>query len=181
MAQEKWEMTTGGTVWVQVVSDKIRGTMKDRKVQGRGSVLRIDSEDRQLTQERIRDSKNDPFTNGTLIRVDADQNEDEATASVSALSDEDLLGLLSKKQGATFKKAVEPLSEVAFRRLRALMKDNDSVTAAQSKAMQEIYDENYNPNRNWVDPGGDHAEAIAATFPEVNLSSGQERKDAPRM
>lgn len=178
--EEVWEMCTGGAVWVTVTKDKVRGTTKELSVKGRGSWLRISTEDRELAQERVRDAKNDPFTNGTLIRLDADQQEDEMTASNSALSDEQLLGLLAKKQGAVFKKALEDLSEISYRRLRTMLKDNGEVTATQQKAMQEVYDERYNPNRNWVDPGGDDPEIIQSSFPEVNLSSGKERKDAPR-
>lgn len=178
--EEVWEMCTGGAVWVTLTKDKIRGTTKEQSVKGRGSRLRISTEDRELAQERVREEKNDPFTNGTLIRIDADQQVDEMTASTSALSDEQLLGLLSKKQGAVFKKALEELSEISYRRLRTLLKDNGEVTATQQKALQEVYDEKYNPNKDWKDPGGTDANAIAATFPEVNLSSGAERKDAPR-
>jgi hypothetical protein len=175
VGQEVWELTTGGRVWVETTDAK--GIAKAKSVVGRGGRLRISTEDRELAQERTRDSKNDPFTNGTLVRIDADQNEDENTASTSALTDEDLLKVLAKKQGGVFKKAVEEFSEVTFRRLRTLMRDNDDVTSAQTKAMQEVYDEKYNPNKDWQDPGGEDPNSIAATFPEVNLSSGAERKD----
>ncbi len=172
--EEVWELTTGGAVWVKVLDSK--GVERDKSVKGRGSRLRLSTADRQIAQERIRKAKNDPFTNGTLILLAGDEEAREETASPSALTDEELLGLLAKKQSAPFKKSLEELSEVAYRRLRALLKDNDDVTALQQKALQEVYDANYNPNKDWVDPGGDGPEAIASTFPEVNLSSGAERK-----
>lgn len=171
--EEVWELCTGGRVWVAVTDAK--GVEKARGVSGRGARLRISTSDRELAQERTRDDRNDPFTNGTLIRLDADQNEVEETASTSALSDSQLLDLLSKKQGAVFKKSLEELSEVAYRRLRTLVRDNDEVTAAQQKAFQSVYDEKYNPNKNWVDPGGEDPNSIAASFPEVNLTTGKER------
>jgi hypothetical protein len=173
--QEIWSLTTGGRVWVASVDSK--GNEKAKSVHGRGSRLRISTEDRELAQERTRDPKNDVFTNGTLVRIDADQNEIEETASPSALTDEQLLALLDKKQPAAFKKALDDLSEVAYRRMRTLVKDNEDVTASQQKVVQAVYDEKYNPNKDWVDPGGEDPNSIAASFPEVNLSTGKERKE----
>lgn len=137
--QEVWEMQTGGTVYVQE-SGKDRAT----RVRGKGSRLRINPEDRQLVQERIRKKQHDPFTNGTLVRIDKNQQDDPDTASPSAKGDLELVKILTQKQPARFKKSIEELSEIALRRLKDLAEEND-VSLNQMGAINEVLREKFYP------------------------------------
>ena len=135
--EEIWQLCTGGRVWVEVTVDKTRGTTKMKNVQGKGSRLRILTEDRKLAQERVRDKKNDPFTNGLMMRIDADQQVEEDTASPSAVSDETLKKIFTYKQNARFITAMEDLTEISLRRLWALAEDDENVSNAQKNLVSD--------------------------------------------
>lgn len=167
---ELWENMLPGTVWVETTLDEKKGTTRVIKVQGKGSYLRLLTEDRRLTQERVLDKKNDPFVNGTLVRVDTDQQSDEETASDSAKSDLDLRALLTYKQVKKFTESIDQLSEVSLRRLKSLL-DGDNATANQMTWVNDMIEAKFGVNRG-KDPSlrDAPAETIAATFPEFKLS-----------
>lgn len=138
--EEIWETTTPGTVWVTVTDD--RGKEKDISVGGQpGQRLRIKSLDREIVQDRILDDASDPFTNGLLKRVDADQNLDEATASDQALTTEDLEAIFLKT-GNAFQAAVRKLNELNVRRLREVAEALDA-KASQISFLDEHIEANY--------------------------------------
>jgi hypothetical protein len=171
MAEEVWEMQTGGRVWVETTLDKSRGTTKMKSVKGKGSRLRIDVEDRKLAQERVRDPRHDPFTNGLLVRIDANQQEEETTKSESAKTDEELLAVFKVKAQAKFRAALEDFTEIALRRLVHLAEENsDTVTANQLAIVKETCEAKFGVNRGKTPIDGG-AEQIAATFPVQKLSS----------
>lgn len=126
--EEVWELTVPGTVWVEVTND--RGKAVPMRVGGRpGARLRIGTEDRIITQERIVDREFDPFVNGMLCRIDADQQVDAKTASVDALTTEDLMKVFSKS-GRAFQVAVDKLNQTSVRRMNEMAEDVDA-TASQ--------------------------------------------------
>lgn len=120
--EEVWEMQTNGKVYVTVTDH--RNQPVQRMVTGRGSRLRISTEDRLRAQEQIRDVANDVFVNGKLVRIDADQSADATTASESARSDAELM-LIFTLDFEDFTAEVDKLSEVAVRRLVELVPTAD--------------------------------------------------------
>lgn len=138
--EEIWETTTEGTVWVATTDD--RGRTKDVSVGGKvGARLRIKTEDREIVQDAILEDGSDPFTNGLLRRVDADQNADERTRSDQALTTEDLMAIYDKK-GNAFQAAVKKLNEFNVRRLREVAEGLDA-TASQISFLDTYLEENY--------------------------------------
>jgi hypothetical protein len=132
--EEVWEITVPGTVWVEVTND--RGKSVPLRVGGRpGARLRISAEDRELTQERIVDRELDPFVNGMLVRVDADQQQVEKTRSDDALTTEDLLKIFAT-QGKKFQTTVDGLGEVTVRRMWEMAEDVDA-TASQINYLKD--------------------------------------------
>lgn len=138
---ETWECQIRGTIYVKEM-DKPKVT----KVRGKGSKLRIKTVDRQLTQERITKKENDPFVNGSLLRIDDDQQKDPETASVNAKTDEELLKILNLKQAARFHKEIDELSEIAIRRLAILAKEADA-TVNQSESIKKMIWEKWGVDR----------------------------------
>lgn len=138
--EELWHTTTAGTVWVTITDD--RGREKQLSAGGRkGAPLRIKTVDREINQEAIYEVEADPFRNGLLKRVDADQNEDESTASDQALDDTQLVKFFSKN-GTNFQKAIAGLNEINVRRLRAMADDVD-ITTAQLAHLEEVIEQKY--------------------------------------
>lgn len=132
--EEIWETTTPGRVWVITTDD--RGREKAVSVGGAvGQRLRVKSLDREVAQDAILEDSSDPFTNGLLRRIDADQNADEQTRSDQALSTEQLMDLYGKT-GMAFQSAVRKLNELNVRRLRE-MADTLDAKASQISFMDE--------------------------------------------
>lgn len=156
-AEEIWESTIPGRIWVTTVN--ARGTRKDISVGGReGARLRIAKIDREITQEQIVDPLNDPFLNGMLRRVDADQNKVPETKTDQALSTEDLVTLFAKDTPA-FQSAVDALSEVNVRRMLSIAKDVDATMSQQQYLKDSV-------QRRWPITSGD-----TETYRELKAAS----------
>lgn len=169
--KETWEMQTGGTVYVESLIDPVRGVTKMLKASGKGGRVRISAMDRKLAQERTRDKKHDPFTNGLMLRVDDDQQEDPDTASPSAMSDAGLTKLFSFKQQARFRAAIGDLTEVSLRRLKDLAAENEDVTSVQNDIINTRINDEFSVNRGKDASLKDaSAEQIQETFEEQKLS-----------
>lgn len=138
--EEIWRTTTDGTVWVRVTDQ--RGTAREISVGGKaGAVLRIKSLDREVAQEAIFDIEADPFRNGLLKRADADQNEDEATATDQAFGTEELVKAFSKS-GNAFQSFVNKLNEVNVRRMKDIAGSVDA-TQSQVAYLEQVTEEKY--------------------------------------
>ena len=125
--EEVWETTTDGRVWIPL---DVRGREQAVTVGGRaGSRLRVRAIDREIAQDRCLDD--DPFTNGLLKRVDADQQSDPRTASPNVLSTEDLMVGFSKN-GMAFRSFVDKLSEFNARRMAEMAEMVDGSTSQVS-------------------------------------------------
>lgn len=132
--EEIWETTTPGTVWVLVTDD--RGKEKSVSVGGApGQRLRVKSLDREINQDSILEDASDPFTNGLLKRIDADQQLDPQTASEQVLDTEQLMAIFTKS-GAPFQAAVRKLNELNVRRLAEMAEAVDA-TASQIAFLKE--------------------------------------------
>lgn len=133
--EEVWETTTDGTVYIPVVD--ARGREQVIQVGGAaGSILRIASLDREIAQDRVPDGT-DVFRNGMLRRVDADQNEDEKTASTAAISTQQLIDIFTKA-GNAFRSAVDKLDEFNVRRLHEAMEMCDASVSQQNYLNEKL-------------------------------------------
>lgn len=142
---ETWEITTPGRVWLQTTSFSRHNQpiIKDVSLGPNrvGAKLKITAADREMNQEKVADPKHDPFRNGLLVRIDADQNDDPATSSDDALTTKQLVDMFSL-HGNPFRAAVEKMGEVPIRRLRE-MADAVDATIKQVNFLDEIIEERY--------------------------------------
>ena len=119
--EEIWECTIPGRVSMDVSNE--RGGTKHISVIGNGKRLRINTIDRERAEEVIRDGQNNPFRNGMLVRIDA--NNGEHVPSADELTDDDLK-VMFELDNDTFEAMVPELSEVNIRRLSVLAKAVDA-------------------------------------------------------
>lgn len=135
--EEIWELTVPGRIHVEVTNH--RGRPQDLSVEGVGSRLRLTTTDREIAQERIRDIDLDPFTNGTLMRIDSAARAENRARDELADSDlEEVFNLT----GGEFEGIVRELSETNVRRMHAMAVKVDA-TASQSGFLKKLLDERY--------------------------------------
>lgn len=145
---ETWETTTAGGVWILSVDH--RGAEKPRRIKGKaGFRFRCTEADREASGARFYDAKQDPFRNGTFVRVD--KSVEKTVEQIpdydveQALTDADLLKLLASS-GMAFQAKVRKLNERNVRRLASLAEKNpELVSAAQEKFLTTHIVENYRP------------------------------------
>lgn len=132
--EETWVTTGQGVIYVNTTN--LEGRTVSTSVGGRaGAILRITQYDRLRTQENTVEPKNDPFTNGMLIRADADQQQDETTASVDALNNAAIGEIFGLGKGE-FRERVDQLGEYNVRRMIELIPDVDA-TQSQIDCLRE--------------------------------------------
>lgn len=143
--EEIWEVQVSGTIYLQVTTHNRYGQpMQSDLALGPNRVghqFRITTEDRIWNQERVQDAQHDPFTNGMLVRCDADQSQDEDTASEHAVSAADLQQVF-ELHGKAFENAVQKFNEVVLRRLYDLGDALDA-THKQQDYLAELIKERY--------------------------------------
>lgn len=123
--KEIWESTIEGRVAVEVMNSQ--GRPQTLSIKGKGSRLRLVGSERTVIEEQVRERQNNPFRNGMLIQVGGPVDP-EAEPSADELADEDLAGLFELK-GGDFAEAVQALSEVNVRRLKAMVKAHDATSS----------------------------------------------------
>jgi hypothetical protein len=115
---EEWEMRVDGTIMLKVLKPTRFGqVIEDILTIGpnrRGYRFQISADDRKDNQRGVAAVEHDPFKNGMLLRVDADQQADEETKSDDVLSDEAVLEILDLEDSA-FQTRVATLGEVPVR------------------------------------------------------------------
>ena len=134
---ETWESTTDSTVWVVLVT--ARGLERHVAFKKRGARMQIPTSDR-LEMQAV--NSDGPFTNGLLVRVDADQQRDPETATKHVFSDDDLRAKLATSV-SVFAKWVPTLNELNFRRLRDLAEDDPKVTAGHAEVINRVLTEKW--------------------------------------
>jgi len=118
--EEVWGMQVAGAVSLRVTQFNRFGQPVEASLtmgpNRQGQQFRIQKIDREENQARCMSKDHDPFLNGMLVRIDADQQEDPMTASTDALSTEQLLEIydLDTKK---FQARVKGLGELPMRRL----------------------------------------------------------------
>lgn len=142
---ETWEITTEGRVWVRVTQYTRHGQPQEKDVsvgpKRPGQKLKISQADREANQEMISDEALDPFRNGLLVRVDADQQANPRTASTDAVKTEDLMAIFDLKDAA-FRDAISELGQIPIRRLREMAPHVDA-SMSQVAILDEVIDERY--------------------------------------
>jgi hypothetical protein len=119
--EEVWAIQVPGSVSLRVTQfNRFGQPVEASLVMGpnrAGQQFRIKTEDREENQARCMDKQFDPFLNGMLVRIDADQQQDPETASTDALSTENLVGIYDIADRAAFETRVQALGELPLRRL----------------------------------------------------------------
>jgi len=118
--EEIWAIQVPGSVSLRVTQFNRFGQPVEASLvigpNREGQQFRIQTVDREENQARCMEPVHDPFLNGMLVRIDADQQQDPSTASTDALSTEQLLEIYDLGKDA-FKARVEGLGELPLRRL----------------------------------------------------------------
>lgn len=138
---EVWEAQTPAAVWVYQRDPRASTGYKMVRVGGPNASkrLRITKDDREFTQEQILDENrhHDPFTNGSLKRIDAKN----PTANLGIVTDEDLEAFL-EFDNAVFEEAVRDIdSELTVRRLKDLVEQRGTVP--QHEILREVIEEKW--------------------------------------
>lgn len=121
--KETWEMRVQGTVYLRVLkATRFGAVIEDELKIGprrKGHRFEISAEDRRDNQRRVADAAHDPFRNGMLQRIDADQQAVEETKSDATLSSDDELEILDLPDDE-FRARVSELSEIPVRNIREI-------------------------------------------------------------
>lgn len=117
--EEIWQCKVVGKYWLSL-SDK-RGRVDSRPF-AHNDRLTITTDDRQLIQSQATKDDEDPFLNGTFLRVDKDQQMDQETKSEQALTDEQLMDFVS---GEVDPEKLNGLNDINIRRLKVLASQAD--------------------------------------------------------
>ena len=140
---EVWETTIPGAVWV-TVADR-RGNERQVKVgPTKGARLRIKSVDRENTQDMILNEGSDPFSNGTLRRIDTLPKGDTVEADFAAghWTDAVLAHVLGIEDSRDFANTVSKMNERGVRSLKAYALEHDA-RVSQLETIQSEIDEHY--------------------------------------
>ena len=120
-AQEVWETTTGGTVYVHVKDPRNPNGWVQKKVGGRGTKrITVSVDEREFNQDLVtyENEQHDPFRNGLLRRISPKDPTDKGQNEVA---DDELIEYLKLDDDQLFTEYYESLdSEVVLRRLLAL-------------------------------------------------------------
>ena len=118
--EEIWAIQVSGAISLRVTQFNRFGQPVEASLvigpNREGQQFRIQTVDREENQARCMEPVHDPFLNGMLVRIDADQQQDPSTASTDALTTEQLLEIYDLDKDA-FKVRVESLGELPLRRL----------------------------------------------------------------
>lgn len=117
---EMWAMQTDSCQYIEILGHNRFGQPMAKQLpigpNRKGFQFQITPHDRVENQRLCVNPGEDPFRNGTFLRVDADQQADPNTKSQAALSVEDLLGICDLEQDV-FEVRVAEMPEVPLRRL----------------------------------------------------------------
>lgn len=143
--EEIWAITVPGTVHLRILTPNRFGQMVDSEMSmgpGRaGQQFRLKTIDREENQVRCVEPGLDPFLNGMLVRIDADQQADPSTASKDALSTQDLLDIFDLPNDR-FAVRIADLGEVVTRRMIEVGLSMD-VSHRQIKMLEEGIQERF--------------------------------------
>ncbi len=140
---EVWESTIPGVTWV-TVTDR-RGAERSVKVSG-GGRLRIRVVDREYTEDAILNEASNPFTNGTLRRIDnmpAEGLSAEEELASGFFTDAVMVHLL-EKQDMEFLAAIDDMPERGVRMLKAYVVTHPAeANLDQSAVLDQVIKEKF--------------------------------------
>ena len=159
--EEIWTIQVPGTVHLRVLIPNRFGQMVDSEMSmgpGRqGHQFKLKTLDREENQSRCADPGLDPFLNGMLVRVDADQQDNPETASKDALSTEDILDIFDLST-EKFAVRIADLGEVVMRRMIEVgmsMDVSHRQIAILEESIQERFTVGGGPQASLYDPQGE--------------------------
>lgn len=130
--EEVWESTGQGKIWVSTTN--IEGKSRQVSVGGKpGMRLRITQYDRLRNQEKCLEVAQDPFSNGMLIRQEAEDRDDPNHLSPDQMTE--VFGLTKRE----FAAKVDELSEYNVRRMFAMVDEVDA-THSQIDILRDVID-----------------------------------------
>jgi len=151
--EEIWQNTSRGDVYVRVSAKKPGrpAGVKNVRVRGQGQ-LRINTTDRELFSEAVRNPKRNVFLNGTLKRLDEPTEAKPADPdhqADQALVDEELQALF-ERHGRAWQSDVRKLDERNCRRLKAMVEDPESQASQAQRSfllkhLQDTYGNTHVP------------------------------------
>lgn len=142
---EVWQMQIPGTIHLRtMVPNRFGQLVEDTLTVGPNRVghqFRISHEDREDNQQHVADSAYDPFRNGILARIDVDQQTVPETASINALTTEQILEIFDLTQD-TFEEEIKRYAEIPLRRMIDVGERMD-VSHRKIDAISRLVDERY--------------------------------------
>jgi hypothetical protein len=118
--EEIWLIEVPGTIHLRVLITNRFGQLVEGELSygpnRQGQQFKLKTVDREENQSRCMNPALDPFLNGMLTRVDADQQDDPSTASADALTTEGILDAFDLPM-TQFTANVEKWGEVVMRRM----------------------------------------------------------------
>ncbi len=138
---EIWETAIEGVVWVRVMDR--RGNERQVKVgPAKAARLRIKTADRENSQDAVLKEGSDPFTNGTLRRVDANAPVDPEADFKRHTYTNAVLTWVMGHQGTEFDALIDRMNERGVRSMKAWAVEHDG-TVSQLQKIQDTIDEKY--------------------------------------
>lgn len=138
---ELWETAIDGVVWVRVVDR--RGNERQVKVgPSKGARLRIKTGDRENSQDSILKEGSDPFTNGTLRRIDSGAPEDPEGDLRRHTYTDAVLAFVMTHTAKDFDVLIDAMNERGVRSMKAYAVEHDG-TVTQLAKIQDTIDEKY--------------------------------------
>jgi hypothetical protein len=120
---ETWEMRVDGTIYLNVLKATRFGQVIESQMKvgprRKGHRFEISTDDRRDNQRNIVTAEQDPFRNGMLTRVDANQQAEPETQSEAVLTPEEELAILDLPEDE-FRAKVAGLPEVPVRNIRSV-------------------------------------------------------------
>lgn len=141
---EIWHSAVPGRIWLKTVKDPAKGTYNSVNVKGVGSVLRIKTSDRLLNQENVRSDEFDPFINGRLVPVKAEQ----FTGPV--FDDVKIAEMLATRTGPKLKELLMDTPETVLKRIQDKINEFD-VTVSKKAMIDAVAKDRFAVHTNIVD------------------------------
>jgi hypothetical protein len=162
--EEIWTIQVNGQIFLVVTQQNRHGGLVDADMKlgpnWAGRSFRIKTEDREDNQARCMNPDLDPFLNGMLIRRDADQQANPATASSDALTTEKLIEIFELDL-KMFADKVEPLGEVPTRKLIEMGEALDLASLKQMEILKDKVARKYSVGGPQVSLTADQGERLS--------------------
>lgn len=145
---ETWKSAVPGRIWLKTSKDASKGTFGNVNVKGVDSILRIKTSDRLLNQENVRSPEFDPFINGRLVPVKAEQFDG------PVFDDAKITEMLATRVGPKLRELLMDTPETVLKRIQDKI-DQFDVTVSKKKMIDEVAHDRFAVHANLMDPNKD--------------------------